>query len=241
MAIFCPESAASSRRGASRHAQRALAAALWLCAALLPPCGDGVARAAEAGRGLGNLPIDLKADHSDVDLKNNVLTFRKITISQGTMSASADQAEVTGTKLEFDNSKWVFRGNVRMTMDRGVLTADYAEITFIDKVLAHALATGKPAAFEQANLKTGRLAKGHADSIDYNVTKDEIRLLKNAYVTDGLNEMHGESLKYDVLAQKIIADVADQDSQRVHITITPPPAKTPPGTVPAPSGANPKP
>jgi lipopolysaccharide export system protein LptA len=234
MGISCPERACRTRR-----ATRALAGVLLLGAALSPAWPDGSARAADSSRRFENLPIDVKADYAD--MKNNVMNFRKITITQGNMSVAADQAEVTGTKLEFDNSKWVFKGNVRMTMDRGVLNADYAEITFIDKVLAHALATGKPAAFEQANIKTGKLAKGHADSIDYNVTKDEIRLLKDAYLTDGLNELHGESLKYDVLDQKIIADVADQNSQRVHITITPPPAKAAPDAAPAQSGTKPKP
>jgi len=250
MAISCPEYGAL-RRGSARRARRGAALAWLLGAALasllgavLSPPGPWGAHAAQTSRRFENLPIDLKADHSEVDLKNNVLVFRKITISQGTMSASADQAEVTGTKLDFDNSKWVFKGSVRMTMDGGVLTADYAEITFIDKVLAHALATGKPAEFEQGNLKTGKAAKGHAEAIDYNVSKDEIRLLKNAYLTDGLNEMHGELLKYDMLDQKIIADVADQDSQRVHITIMPRTLKAPapvPSPVQAPTGAAPKP
>ena len=39
------------------------------------------------------------------------------------------------------------------------------------------------------------------------------------------NEIRGESLKYNVLAQSIVADAADQGSQRVHIIITPPPPR----------------
>jgi lipopolysaccharide export system protein LptA len=243
VAISCPEPTRpdpSRRRGPRAVASALCLSVAGMIAAGVPPDGGGAAGAAESTRRFENLPIDLKADHSEMDLKNNVLLFRKITISQGGMTASAEQAEVRGTKLDFDNSQWVFRGNVRMTMDRGVLTSDYAEISFIDKVLAHALATGKPAEFEQPNPKTGKIAKGHADTIDYNVSKDEIRLLKNAYLTDGSNEMHGESLKYDVLDQKIIADVTEQNSQRVHITITPPP-KPIPGTAPAAAGTAAKP
>ena len=54
-----------------------------------------------------------------------------------------------------------------------------------------------------------------------------MRLTKNAWLSDGENEVRGESLKYNVLAQSIIADAADQNSQRVHIIITPttPPTK----------------
>jgi hypothetical protein len=53
-----------------------------------------------------------------------------------------------------------------------------------------------------------------------------VRFLKNAYLTNGDHEIIGQSLKYDVLAQKVIAEEAEQNSQRVRITITPPPPKT---------------
>ena len=52
-----------------------------------------------------------------------------------------------------------------------------------------------------------------------------MRLLKNAWLSDGQNEIRGESLKYNLLAQSIVAEAAEQNSQRVHIIITPPPAK----------------
>jgi len=45
---------------------------------------------------------------------------------------------------------------------------------------------------------------------------------KNAWLSDGQNEIRGESLKYNVLAQNIVAESAEQGSQRVHIIITPP-------------------
>jgi lipopolysaccharide transport protein LptA len=48
-----------------------------------------------------------------------------------------------------------------------------------------------------------------------------VRLTKNAWLSDGQNEVRGESLKYNVIAQSIIADAVDQNSQRVHIIITP--------------------
>jgi lipopolysaccharide transport protein LptA len=87
------------------------------------------------------------------------------------------------------------------------------------------VANGKPAQFEQRIAKTGKLAQGHADTIDYDAARGIVRLVKNAWISDGQNEIRGESLKYNVLAQSIIADAAEQNSQRVHIIITPPPAK----------------
>jgi len=106
-------------------------------------------------------------------------------------------------------------------MQGGLLTADEAQVDFAKKLLSKAVAHGKPAEFEQRLQKTGKMAHGHADDIDYDAAKGVVRLTKNAWISDGQNEVRGESLKYNVLAQSIVADAADQNSQRVHIIITP--------------------
>jgi lipopolysaccharide transport protein LptA len=164
--------------------------------------------------------ILLDAQSFEMDLKTNNLIYKKVRISQGAMSVTADQAQ--GTGLNFENSHWVFRGNVKITMDQGLLTSDEAEITFDNKLLSKAVVNGKPAAFEQRILKTGKLAQGHADSIDYDVTKGVVHLSKNAWLSDGEREILGQSLKYNLLSQTIAAEASEQGSQRVHIIITPP-------------------
>ena len=164
--------------------------------------------------------ISLDAQSSELDYKNNNLIFRKVRISQGNMSVAADQAQATG--LDFENSRWVFRGNVKITMEQGQLTSDEAEVTFAKKLLSKAVVNGNPAAFEQRIVKTGKLAQGRAESIDYDVAKGVVHLSKNAWLSDGQNEIRGESLKYNVLAQNIVAEGSEQGSQRVHIIITPP-------------------
>lgn len=169
--------------------------------------------------------IALDAQSSELDLKSNNMFFRKVRIAQGPMSVTADQGQATQEALKFENSLWVFRGNVKITMENGLLTADEAQIDFIKKLLAKAVAHGKPAEFEQKIEKTGKVAHGHADNIDYDAAKGLVKLTKNAWISDGQNEVHGESFVYNVLTQSIVADAADQGSQRVHIIITPPPSK----------------
>ena len=171
--------------------------------------------------------IDLVAQSSELDLRNDNALFRKVRIAQGATTVTADLGSATkqATGLNFDNSLWVFRGNVRITMDDGELTSDDAEINFAKKALAKAVVNGKPAAFEQRVAKTGKVAHGRADTIDYDARKGVVRLSKNAWLSDGQTEIRGESLKYDVLAQSIVAESAEQGSQRVHIVITPPPSK----------------
>jgi lipopolysaccharide transport protein LptA len=171
--------------------------------------------------------ITLDAQSSELDLRSNNVVFHKVHISQGSMSVSADQGQATrqASGLDFDNSLWIFRGNVKITMDQGQLSADEAQINFTKKLLAKAVASGTPAEFQQRIAKTGKIARGHAETIDYDASKGIVRLLKNAWLSDQQNEIRGESLKYNLLAQSIVAEAAEQGSQRVHIIITPPPAK----------------
>jgi lipopolysaccharide transport protein LptA len=186
-------------------------------------------------------PIDVQAQYEEVDGKNKSIFLRKVRIAQGNMTLTADQGQVNGTGVEnaFDNSVWVFRGSVKVTMDQGVLNSDEARVTFANKVLSNAVVTGKPASFQQKIAKSDKIAHGHADTIDYDVTKGIIRLTKDAYLDNGQYEVHGESLKYDVAKQVSSAEGPEQGSQRVHIIITPPPkspspAKTPPPANPTP-------
>jgi lipopolysaccharide export system protein LptA len=171
--------------------------------------------------------IALDAQSSELDLRSNNVIFRKVHIAQGATTVSADVGSATkqATGLDFDNSLWIFRGNVKISMDDGELTSDDAEINFAKKALAKAVVNGKPAAFEQRVAKTGKIAHGRADTIDYDAHKGVVRLSKNAWLSDGQTEIRGESLKYDVLAQSIVAESSEQGSQRVHIIITPPPSK----------------
>lgn len=171
------------------------------------------------------LPIDLVAQSLDSTMDNVV--FHKVKITQGTMSISADQGQGTrrNNSVDFDNSLWVFRGNVRITLQQGQLSADDAQITFYRQQLAKAVATGNPAVFEDRVEKTGKVAHGHADSIDYDGAKGIVTLVRNAWLSDGQSEIRGDSLKYNLLARSIVAEGAEPNSQHVHIVVPPPPPK----------------
>jgi lipopolysaccharide transport protein LptA len=188
------------------------------------------------------LPIVLDAQSGELDLRTGNEVFHKVRISQGDMVVTADQAQASqpGTKLNFDNSLLVFHGAVKITTDKGLLTADEAQLTFMNNLLTKAVATGKPAAFEQRVLKSGKQAKGNAETIDYDVAKGVVRFTTNAFlsVSDPQYEIHGQSLKYDAVNQKVIAEEAEQGGQRIHSVFTPPPPKSPSKSTPP---ANPNP
>ena len=173
-----------------------------------------------------SLPVTLDAASFDLDYKNNVITYRKVKISQGKLAVEAEQAQTSG--VNFDNSRWIFRGKLRINVDQGFLTSDDAEITFNDKLLTKAVVNGSPAEFQQRREKTGQLARGRADSIVYDVKLGTVVFTHDAWLSDGQTEIRGESLKYSVAEQKLVADAPEQNSKRVRITITPPQQKPKP-------------
>jgi lipopolysaccharide transport protein LptA len=197
---------------------------LSLALAALLAMGSAALGAAEPATPKESILLD--AQSSEFDFRSNVLVFHKVKIAQGTTSVAADQAQANG--LDFQNSShWVFRGNVKITMLQGQLTADTADITFVKKLLSRAIINGKPAEFEQRVAKTGRLAQGRAELIEYDVGHGVVKFSKNAWLSDGQTEIRGEALKYNVISQAVIAEAGEQGAQRVHITITPPPNSKP--------------
>ncbi len=184
------------------------------------------ALAAQAAPKSTPLPIDFTAQSSEIDYKNSFTSFKKVQITQGNLSITADQGQVKGTGVNFQESHWVFRGTVKITVPQGMLNSDEAQVFFNNNQLAKATANGKPATFQQKVVKADKIVNGHSDSIDYDAGQGIVHLTTDAYLSDGQNEIRGQSLKYNVVAQSLIADAPEQQGQRVHIIITPPPPKT---------------
>ena len=86
-------------------------------------------------------------------------------------------------------------------MDQGQLSADDAQIDLHQEAPLQGGGERQAGPFQQRIEKTGKTAHGHADTIDYDASKGMVRLTKNAWLSDGQNEVRGESLKYNVLAQ----------------------------------------
>lgn len=194
-------------------------------AALLTVILAGAANS--AGRPATDQPIVL--DAASAESSNNNLVFRKVRITQGGMTISADLGSGQGQgqrqgSPDFSNSLWTFRGNVKTSTDQGQLASDDAQIKFLNQRLARVEANGKPAIFEGRTEKSGKLVKGHAENIVYDVGQGTVQLSRDAWLSDGSTEITHDTLKYTI-GQGIAAESAGQDSPRVHITITPPPAK----------------
>lgn len=171
------------------------------------------------------LPIDLEAQSSDFDYRNNLLVFRHVKIRQGELSVESDEATATG--LSFDDSRWDFRGSVRITMPDGSLLSDAATIQFVKNVISSALITGSPATFEQRRDEC--VARGRAGRIEYDFGAQTVRLSEQAWLSYGNGEINGRTLVYSMRDQRVLANPQDQADQRVKITINPQAGPASPG------------
>jgi lipopolysaccharide transport protein LptA len=178
--------------------------------------------AAPPGLPAGNSerPINLEAASSDFDYKNNALLFRRIRITQGDLEVTAQEARATG--LEFDNSEWSLQGDVKIIVPGGMLQSSEARVQFRNNEIVRATIKGAPAVFEQRLKDRDQTARGRATTIDYNVKESTVRLTGDAWLSDGPNEIQGNTLVYDVGRQRVQANPNEKDPGGVRITITPP-------------------
>jgi lipopolysaccharide export system protein LptA len=172
-----------------------------------------------------DLPISLDARSSEFDYKRNRLVFHDVKITQGKLRVEA--AEATATGLNFENSQWQFSGDVHITMEKGSLSSDRADVTFAKNQIARAVINGAPASFEQTLDQPPQVARGHANVIEYDVQKGTVRLAENAWLSDGENELSGQVLVYDIRSERVVANAPPGAEERVRITINPRTKKPP--------------
>jgi lipopolysaccharide transport protein LptA len=166
-------------------------------------------------------PIKIDAKNTEIDGKTQETVLTQVTITQGDLSIRADRAQGKATGANFENSRWVFSGNVHIqALQHGTLLSDEAVVDFHDNQVARAVATGHPAQFEQTSSETGVLARGHANTIDYEVPAATMRLSDEAWLTYGPYEMDGPLIVYNIDEQKLVGSQNDAGN-RVHLTIVP--------------------
>lgn len=174
-----------------------------------------------AGPNRSNLPIEVDADFTAIDLRENTATLRDVRITQGTVKVQAREAHVTGGVENFQNNKWVLKGDVRIMLEGGTLRADEAEVRFANNRIVNAVIKGSPACFQQKLEGNEGTARGRAQQIDYDVEAETVRLLRDAFLTDERNNITGQKLVYSIRDQRVVADASDQNDERVHILINP--------------------
>ena len=184
------------------------------------------------GFGGGTGKMDWYADQ--VDYERGKVVLRAAQITQGGNTIEADIAEASG--LDFQDSNWTFSGNVRLHTEQGNLHADRATVKFVDDRVQTASAHGSPATFDGEVGEGRQPAHGRAQDIDYDVSKGEVQLNGEAWLSDGRNEINGAHIVYNIAAQRVQAE-GPSGGGRVSGTIRP---RSVPAPVTAPQPAPPE-
>jgi lipopolysaccharide transport protein LptA len=164
-------------------------------------------------------PINLEASSSDFDYRNGQLQFKQVRITQGDMSVEAAEANATG--LEFENSEWRFKGDVKIKVRGGELDSNEATVAFRNNEIVRARVVGSPARFRQVSADPKKRAQGHASTIEYDVSASTVQLNGAAWLTDGQNEIRGSTLVYDIGRERVRANPGKSEPGGVRITIRP--------------------
>jgi lipopolysaccharide export system protein LptA len=179
-----------------------------------------------------SLPVDLDAEFSEFDRRNNRLVFRRLTVRQGLLSIKADEA--TADPADFIRSRWLFKGNVVIRNAEAQVQCATAELTYRDNVLRQAVLTGKPARFTQPRTAQRLPTEGSADRLDYDPVNGKIRLSGNARLADASNDIRGERIDYDLRREVVSAGAGGGGPVRIRIAPgerisgpAPPPASKP--------------
>ena len=170
-----------------------------------------------------NQEIVVEAKPMEVDYRNNNAVLRDVVITQCDMRIQAAEARVTGG-LDFENSRWTISGDVRITAEGGKLQSDKAVVLFRDNLISQATITGAPAQFEQQR-DDGSTSRGRANTIDYETGSGTVSLTKDAWLSDGRNEISGQQLVYNIRTQSVVGQAKPRadgtDPDRVRIVIQP--------------------
>jgi len=175
--------------------------------------------------GPGKQPINWQARSYFLDYKTHLMHLRgDVKISQGDISVIADEAQATSQSADAKSSHWVFTGKVHVRAEsQGDLHSDVATLEIVDSALASAHVTGSPAQFEQTRSTTGRLVRGHASVIDYDVVHGLVKLNGDAWLTDDQNtdDIKAPTITYNVRDRQIQGESSTVPGARVHMVVVP--------------------
>ncbi|HZW59213.1 MAG TPA: lipopolysaccharide transport periplasmic protein LptA [Woeseiaceae bacterium] len=165
------------------------------------------------------LPISLDADFTDLDGKNSMLTFRGLRLTQGNLGVEADVGRAS--ELDFEDSVWQFSGNVKIDTGNGHIECNTADLHFSGHRLQVATITGEPATFELKRPQSDKVTYAEADKLEYDFDAGVIEFTGNATITEGGNRISSDFLLYNIREQRINAQSAGADGDKVRITYTP--------------------
>ncbi len=167
---------------------------------------------------LGSGAPDVECSQMIVDLKKQ-FTCKDIVITQGNYTLKAKDA--TTASLNFEDAVWTFTDNVTIQGSNTEVAANQAVVEIANNRLRNVKVVGEPATFEQILKDDDEAALGRALTITYDLVLDQVVLSQNAFLSQGDDQITGDTITYDVQQERVIADAGQDQNGRVRIRLTP--------------------
>jgi lipopolysaccharide transport protein LptA len=165
------------------------------------------------------LPISLDADSTAYDGKNQMLMFRGLRMTQGTIGIAAEEGRASN--LNFEDSVWQFAGDVVIDVENGHIECDTADLQFRNHQLTIATIAGSPATFELTRPGSEETTYAEAGKLRYDLLAGTVEFSGDAVITEGGNQIASDYLIYNIVEQRINAQGSPGDDGKVRITYTP--------------------
>jgi lipopolysaccharide transport protein LptA len=165
------------------------------------------------------LPISLDADSTDYDGNSEMLIFRGLRLSQGSIGIEADEGRAS--KLDFQDSIWRFEGNVVIDVDNGHIECESADLRFLEHELRFATIKGKPATFEVKRPGSEAPTQAQAGLLEYDLEAGVIEFSGNAVFTEGGNQISSSFIAYRINERRVSAQSSGEGDDKVKLTFTP--------------------
>jgi lipopolysaccharide transport protein LptA len=183
---------------------------------------------------------------------SGTISLANVTITADGCDMEIKANNVSTTSLDMNDSSWTLDGNVRIRSDQqgSRLSSDKAVVQFRNNEILRITMTGDPAQFEQKRPDSKVVTRGHARQMVYEAAAGTVRLVDDAWVSDGSKEITTPQLVYDIRRAEIRStgdsgDGSKGSSDRIRITIDPNASKDAkknddanPAGSPAPTGQN---
>ena len=139
------------------------------------------------------------------------------------LSTDQDQpilVEADSVEIDEASGVSVYQGQVDVKQGSIHITADKVTVYQKEKRTDRVLAVGTPVRFQQKTDK-GKLVKGNARQVEYQVSSDELTLSGDALLTQDDDRFSSDRIVYDRKKAQVKAGASAQGSERVRITINP--------------------
>lgn len=158
-------------------------------------------------------------------IKSTIIMVMALTVVKNANALPSDANQPI--RLLADRATYVERTGVttysgHVTIEQGTLKIASDNITLNlsnDRKIKNAVATGRPATFQQVISQEKGLAKGQANRIDYNAITGIVTLTGNAKLTQSGSKFSGNTIRYSLKAGDVEANAGG--GQRVELVFPP--------------------